>query len=59
MREPADRPITVLIVQDDVWMRTLLSDLLPREGYVIDQAANGWQGIRRAAPASSRPMLCY
>jgi CheY-like chemotaxis protein len=42
------RPATVLVVEDDRWIRSLLTDLLPAEGYVVEEATNGAAGVRLA-----------
>lgn len=38
----------VLVIEDDMWVRSLLADLLPAEGYSVEQATNGATGIRLA-----------
>jgi CheY-like chemotaxis protein len=43
----ADGP-TVLVVDDDAWMRSVLTDLLPVEGYKVEEAGNGTSAIRLA-----------
>lgn len=44
---PEDGP-TVLVVDDDAWMRSVLADLLPAEGYKVEEASDGANGIRLA-----------
>jgi CheY-like chemotaxis protein len=39
---------TVLVVDDDAWMRSVLADLLPVEGYKVEEAGNGASAIRLA-----------
>ena len=39
---------TVLVIEDDTWLRSLLSDLLPAEGYAFEEASNGAAGVRLA-----------
>jgi CheY-like chemotaxis protein len=48
MRSRDERPATVLVIEDDRWLRSLLSDLLPAEGYVVEEASNGAAGVRLA-----------
>ncbi len=46
---PADeRSTAVLVIEDDTWIRSLLTDLLPSEGYAVEEASNGATGIRLA-----------
>jgi CheY-like chemotaxis protein len=42
------RHTTVLLIEDDSWIRSLLSELLPAEGYSIEEATNGVAGVRLA-----------
>jgi CheY-like chemotaxis protein len=42
------RHTTVLLIEDDRWIRSLLSELLPAEGYSIEEATNGVAGVRLA-----------
>jgi CheY-like chemotaxis protein len=45
----ADRRLpTVLIIEDDASIRSLLADLLPHEGYVVEEATDGAAGVRLA-----------
>lgn len=37
-----------LIVDDDPWIRTLLSELLSSEGYAVQEASNGSAALRLA-----------
>jgi DNA-binding response OmpR family regulator len=37
-----------LIIDDDPWIRTLLSDLLESEGYAVQEASNGSTALRLA-----------
>jgi DNA-binding response OmpR family regulator len=39
---------TVLIVDDDPWIRLLLHDLLTDEGYAVEEASNGSAALRLA-----------
>ena len=39
---------TVLVIDDDTWIRSLLSDLLRAEGYSVQAATNGAAGVRLA-----------
>lgn len=43
----ADGP-KVLVVDDDAWMRSVLADLLPAEGYNVEEASSGPSAIRLA-----------
>jgi CheY-like chemotaxis protein len=36
---------TVLVVEDDSWIRSLMADLLSGEGYAVVQAADGRAGL--------------
>jgi len=46
---PADeRSPAVLVIEDDTWVRSLLTDLLPSEGFAVEEASNGPSGIRLA-----------
>jgi CheY-like chemotaxis protein len=38
----------VLVVEDDAWIRSLLADLLPAEGYLVEEASNGPTAIHLA-----------
>ncbi|HYY90040.1 MAG TPA: response regulator [Chloroflexota bacterium] len=38
----------VLVVEDDPWIRALLTDLLAAEGFEVEQASNGPSAIRLA-----------
>ena len=40
---------TILVVEDDAWIRSLIADLLTGEGYHVVQAANGRAGLDMAA----------
>ena len=40
---------TVLVVEDDAWIRSLMADLLASEGYAVTQAAAGKAGMDAAA----------
>jgi CheY-like chemotaxis protein len=39
---------TILVVEDDAWIRTFLRDLLVDEGYRVLEAADGRNGLRLA-----------
>jgi CheY-like chemotaxis protein len=39
---------TVLVVEDDPWIRSLMADLLAGEGYEVVQAPDGKQGLEMA-----------
>jgi CheY-like chemotaxis protein len=39
---------TVLVVEDDPWIRSLMADLLASEGYTVIQAADGKAGMNAA-----------
>src|ERR1700694_2256844 len=39
---------TVLVVEDDPWIRSLMADLLAGEGYSVVQAADGKAGLEMA-----------
>jgi two-component system cell cycle response regulator DivK len=39
---------TVLVVEDDPWIRSLMADLLAGEGYAVVQAPDGKQGLELA-----------
>jgi two-component system cell cycle response regulator DivK len=41
-------PKTVLVVEDDPWIRSLMADLLAGEGYTVVQAPDGKQGLEMA-----------
>ncbi len=45
-RETAAARKTVLVVENDRWMRTLLSELLEEAGYEVVQASNGGEALR-------------
>ncbi len=40
---------TVLVVEDDPWIRSLMADLLTGEGYNVVQAADGVAGLQQAS----------
>jgi CheY-like chemotaxis protein len=40
---------TVLVVEDDPWIRSLMADLLAGEGYSVVQASDGKAGLDMAA----------
>lgn len=48
MNAPAQGQKTVLVVEDDPWIRSLLADLLAGEGYRVVQAPDGNVGLRMA-----------
>jgi len=48
MSTPAGVPRTVLVVEDDPWIRGLLTDLLSGEGYEVIQAQDGVSGLKMA-----------
>src|SRR5438046_9075039 len=39
---------TVLVVEDDPWIRSLMADLLTGEGYAVVQASDGKAGLEMA-----------
>jgi len=43
-----DDPCRVLVVDDETNLRAVLKGLLVREGYAVDEAADGAQGLARA-----------
>ena len=47
MRAQDDR-CTVLLVEDDAWLRSLLAAVLADEGYAVLEAGSGRQGCRMA-----------
>ena len=48
MSAPATDHKTVLVVEDDPWIRSLMADLLAGEGYQVVQAPDGKTGMRAA-----------
>src|SRR3981189_3019822 len=51
---------TVLVVEDDPWIRSLMADLLKGEGYDVVQASDGKAGLEMAEenePDVTRPEL--
>ncbi len=50
MRDATERShrTTVLIVEDDRWLREVLANLLAEDGYNVVQASNGESGLRLA-----------
>ncbi len=40
---------TILVVEDDAWIRSLIADLLTGEGYEVIQASDGKAGLDMAA----------
>jgi two-component system, chemotaxis family, chemotaxis protein CheY len=40
-------PTTVLVVDDAVFMRTMIRDILAREGYAISEAGNGLEAVQK------------
>jgi len=48
---------TALVVDDDVCVRSLLSELLSEEGFDVNQASNGFSGLRMAAETRPRVIL--
>jgi CheY-like chemotaxis protein len=46
---------TALVVDDDVCVRQLLSELLAEEGFAVSQASNGFSGLRLAT--EQRPQV--
>ena len=38
---------TILVVDDDTEMRALLTEVLSREGYLVEEAANGTEALSR------------
>lgn len=44
----SSQPPLVLIVEDDLEMRRVYSELLERNGFAVDQAHNGHQGLDKA-----------
>src|SRR6185369_16138596 len=45
---PIDDPCRVLVVDDETNLRAVLKGLLVRDGYAVDEAADGAQGLARA-----------
>jgi len=37
----------ILVIDDEVAMRTLISDALANEGYVVSQSSNGSEGVEK------------
>jgi len=48
---------TALVVDDDVCVRALLSDLLLEEGFDVNQASNGFSGLRAATETRPHVIL--
>jgi CheY-like chemotaxis protein len=48
MNGPASDKKTVLVVEDDPWIRSLMADLLSGEGYAVIQAPDGKVGLKMA-----------
>ncbi len=40
--------VLVLVVEDDLWLRTLAGDALREAGYQVVEASNGYSGLRLA-----------
>jgi CheY-like chemotaxis protein len=40
--------ITILVIEDDPWTRTITTALLAGEGYAVVEAKNGEEGLQRA-----------
>ncbi|MEI8257048.1 MAG: response regulator, partial [Deltaproteobacteria bacterium] len=47
-------PVRVLLAEDDVHLRTLLRDLLRREGYLVDEASSGYDLLEQLGNAAHR-----
>jgi CheY-like chemotaxis protein len=47
-RTAAPEPRRVLIVDDDADVRTALGEILSSEGFAVSEAADGFEGLRRA-----------
>jgi len=47
--EPGNPRGTVLVIDDDAWMRWLIADFLVDEGYNVELAADAGTGLCRAA----------
>ncbi len=47
-RRPLEDPCRLLLVDDEVNLRAVLKGLLEREGYSVDEAADGAEGLARA-----------
>jgi DNA-binding response OmpR family regulator len=47
---PVTRPIrgTVLVIDDDHWIRSIIADELADEGFLVEQAGDGATGLRMA-----------
>jgi len=48
---------TALVVDDDVCVRSLLSELLVEEGFDVNQASNGFSGLRLATETHPHVIL--
>lgn len=48
MNAPAKDQKTVLVVEDDQWIRSLMADLLAGEGYQVIEAPDGEAGLKLA-----------
>lgn len=51
-------PTTVLVIDDEENMRHMLSSMLKREGYAVETAADGQEGIDRLAGSPFDFVLC-
>ncbi len=59
--EPAGAPreATILLVEDDPMIRTLVSHSLEEKGYVVLQAEEGWEGIKVARQYKAKIDLLF
>jgi two-component system cell cycle response regulator DivK len=48
MTSADERVTTILVVEDDPWIRSLLTDLLSAEGYDVEVTSNGISALRLA-----------
>lgn len=57
MSRQADSPGRVLVVDDDAGLRAMLTELLAAEGYLVDEAADGQNGLHLALTRAYQVMV--
>jgi two-component system, chemotaxis family, chemotaxis protein CheY len=50
---------SILVVDDDLDIRELLTELLKEQGFAVESAANGQEALERLASGGTKPSLIF